>query len=236
MYEEDSRFEKPENPGAKIWRYMDLAKFISLIDTSCLYFCQIDSLNDSFEGSLWPSRLLNRSEENSAKLFAEKMRSYYPQLKVNCWHIAENESAAMWKLYSEANAGIAVQSTFSGLCESLERCSLEVRIGTVRYINYDEEYFAEGHGDDIFTPFLYKRLSFEHERELRAIIWDPEGVYKPDERGGLYVRVDLKKLIRTAYVSPDSPQWIKRLVDSVCAKYELEANTSQSSLAVSPLY
>ena len=155
MYEEDSRFEKPENPGAKIWRYMDLAKFISLIDTSCLYFCQIDSLNDSFEGSLWPSRLLNRSEENSAKLFAEKMRSYYPQLKVNCWHIAENESAAMWKLYSEVNAGIAVQFTFSGLCESLERCSLEVRIGTVRYINYDEEYFAEGHGDDIFTPFSY---------------------------------------------------------------------------------
>ena len=35
-----------------LWRYMDLAKFLSLLDESSLYFTRIDHFNDSYEGAL----------------------------------------------------------------------------------------------------------------------------------------------------------------------------------------
>lgn len=38
--------------SAKLWRYMDLAKFLSLLDESSLYFTRIDHFNDPYEGAL----------------------------------------------------------------------------------------------------------------------------------------------------------------------------------------
>jgi hypothetical protein len=215
---------------------MNLAKFVSLLDRHALYFCQVNDLDDPFEGSLWPSRLLDRSGDSPALRFAHKVRSYYPKVKVNCWHLADSESAAMWRLYSGANAGIAIQSTFSGLCEAFKPCACEVRIGKVRYINYDKEYFEKGHGDDIYTPFLYKRLSYQYESEVRAIITDGEGKCVGDARGGLYVPVDLGALVRKVRVAPDTPDWVTQLVVSISAKYGVDADITRSILGVDPLY
>ncbi len=39
---------------------------------------------------------------------------------INSWHYNEYESAAMWDLYSQANAGIAVQSTYRKLRDSFQ--------------------------------------------------------------------------------------------------------------------
>ena len=115
-------------------------------------------------------------------------------------------------------------------------CTCEVRVGKVRYINYDKEYFEKGHGSDIFTPFLYKRLSYRHESELRAIICDSVGEYVSDARGGFYAPVDLDLLVRRVYVAPDSPDWVAELVRSVSARYELNAEATPSTLGVGPLY
>src|SRR6202040_560368 len=50
---------------------------------------------------------------------------------VNCWHMNEYESDAMWRLYSTANETICVQSTFKRLAEGL---SSYVSAGEVNYI------------------------------------------------------------------------------------------------------
>lgn len=39
-------------PNAKLWRYMDLAKFLSLLESSSLFFTRIDHFQDPFEGTL----------------------------------------------------------------------------------------------------------------------------------------------------------------------------------------
>lgn len=39
-------------PQAKLWRYMDLSKFLSLLEDSSLFFTRIDHFQDAFEGSL----------------------------------------------------------------------------------------------------------------------------------------------------------------------------------------
>jgi hypothetical protein len=57
---------------------------------------------------------------------------------ISCWHMNEQESAAMWSLYLRSNEGVCIQSTYRRLRSSLPRC---VRIGEVNYLNYDNERF-----------------------------------------------------------------------------------------------
>lgn len=39
-------------PDAKLWRYMDLAKFLSLLESCSLFFTRLDHFQDPFEGAL----------------------------------------------------------------------------------------------------------------------------------------------------------------------------------------
>src|SRR4030042_438171 len=100
MYKEDQRFDRPDDK-AKIWRYMDLAKLVWMLDKQCLYFWNIARLAeaDRFEASYLPMGFLKELPSDAAKNFADKMKSCGPPLTVNCWHLNNFESAAMWKLY-----------------------------------------------------------------------------------------------------------------------------------------
>jgi hypothetical protein len=92
---------------------------------------------------------------------------------VNCWHVNEQESTAMWKLYASSHQAIAIQSTFSQLNKSLP-CNFDespIYLGLVNYIDYENERVLKGDIQDLLDPLkplAYKRKSFEHERELRA--------------------------------------------------------------------
>src|SRR4051812_46802853 len=52
-YETHPLFEAPSNPQSKIWRYMSFTKFMSLLDSGCLYFTRGDNMAamDPYEGS-----------------------------------------------------------------------------------------------------------------------------------------------------------------------------------------
>jgi len=38
---------------------------------------------------------------------------------INCWHMNDHESAAMWKLYLKSDEGIAIQSTYRKLKDAI---------------------------------------------------------------------------------------------------------------------
>lgn len=44
-------FAQPRDGKLRLWRYMNFAKFVSLISTRRLFFCRADLLDDPFEGS-----------------------------------------------------------------------------------------------------------------------------------------------------------------------------------------
>jgi hypothetical protein len=44
-------FRLPTNKDIPIWRYMDLAKYLSMLDRRCLFFARATLLDDPFEGS-----------------------------------------------------------------------------------------------------------------------------------------------------------------------------------------
>ncbi len=222
----------PINANQKVWRYMDFTKFISMLEEGAIFFSCVAMLNDPFEGSFSKINKLIRplmykdkdQDPSEVSNLALKLRN---QVAVNCWHSNDFESAAMWELYSKSEEAICIQSTYQKLSTALVN---KAEIGTVKYVDYNEEYIPE---HDPYLAFLYKRKSFEHESEIRAIIKDLGVDYYGN---GKAIKVDLDYLIENIYVSPNSPKWFNRLVMQTIKTYKLKKNIIQSSLADDPVY
>jgi hypothetical protein len=244
-------FRLPTNKDISIWRYMDLGKYLAMLDRRSLYFARATLLGDPFEGS--PTKLMVSQREyiraNKATdprlaaykdtpdiafewghIFKELTKSY----SISCWHMNEHESAAMWKLYSSSNEAVCIRSTYRRLRQCLPKT---VMVGEVNYINWETEGFPADNG---LNFIMHKRLSFSHERELRAIFWEMAGdaqSYKPKiESGGIAIEVDLSSLIERVYVSPTATPWLTNLVRAMTAKCGYAFPVDQSILAASPLY
>lgn len=233
-----STFHPPKD-NLKLWRYMDFTKFVAMLENNGLFFTRATQMDDAFEGGY--SRGNDELRDLVYKAMGpfqvdrhsiEKRRS---NVALNCWHANEHESAAMWKLYSSANESICIQTTFG----ALRRClPLGVEIGRVQYIDYETEWVPERHP---MLPFLYKRKSFEHEQEFRAIRdLEDKGstgnfTNKPSD-GGLWVDCSPTDLIQAIYVAPNVKRWFRELVVQLVQRYGLNMPVKESSLALKPMY
>ncbi|MFC2005186.1 hypothetical protein ACFLUY_03065 [Chloroflexota bacterium] len=198
VYKEHSLFEKPREK-ARIWRYMDFTKFVSLLENNALFFPRADTLGDPFEGSFSKANIPIRNEiyvGGDEGLTPEDVSEIYRLLPeftaISCWHINWYESAAMWKVYLKSNEGIAIRSNFEKLKNSLKDKKNDIYIGKVKYIDYKKEAVPEGP----LECFVRKRTSFKFEAELRAVIQKlPRGRSlsraKRPFNDGFYVPVDL---------------------------------------------
>lgn len=217
-------FEKP-NSETKIWRYMDFTKFVYMLEKGGLFFPKVDSFNDPYEGSYSRGNLSMRkfvfSRSKDKKKFQgqiDEIKNIRPHININCWHMNDFESAGMWKLYSKTNESICIQTTFERLEKALPN---KIRFGKVKYINYDKDWIPES---DVYYPFIYKRLSFEHERELRAIFDSTENDFDESfekNENGYWINLNLQTLVQRIYVSPEAQDWFVELVEKVKNKYNL---------------
>lgn len=224
---------------------MDFTKFISMLEHKGLFFSRADLLGDPFEGT---NPKLNVEMQNaifdqwglSSQQRAQLNKGHVQWRKwvvVNCWHMNEHESAAMWNLYAKTNEAIAICSTYQQLRNALDQTCY---VGKVNYIDYDSAFVGIG---NMFHRFLSKRLSFSHESELRAVILEPpplihtaEGNLPDCDRksGGTWKSVDLQRLIDEVRVAPTSPSWFKELVEQVVLRYSLNKPVKQSRLDDAP--
>lgn len=240
MYIEHSLFEPPKHK-AKIWRYLDFTKYLSLIENRALFFCRSDKLPDPFEGSIpYKNHILREEQLDDLKdnKIPQDISTSFEYLKkymfINCWTISSVESAAMWKLYLRSNEGIAIQSTFDRLTACFDNCDKMIRIGKVKYLDYQEEQMPL---DSRFQLYLHKRKSFQHEHELRAIHYDAESLSNNTEIiDGILMPVNLDILIEKIYVAPEAPFWFKKLVESVSKRYGINKIIVSSQLDERPLY
>jgi len=267
-FKECPDFKLPERADVKIWRYMDLSKFLSLLDRAALYFVRVDHLSsfDAFEGYYTaaniqfdeisfkdlPDEWKNESGVEDEKIWEilknekRKIRHFVKANRavtfVNSWHVQNHESAAMWRLYLKSDDGLAIQSTVSRLIEAMVKYDeYEVFIGMVKYIDFAKETIPTG---NILFPFMHKRKSFEHESELRALIWTPQygknkippGENKHSADSGIYIPVDLDVLVERIYVAPTAPQWIHDLIRSQVKRFGFDKPVLKSDLAAIPMY
>ncbi|WP_225691953.1 DUF2971 domain-containing protein [Thalassolituus sp. ST750PaO-4] len=239
-------FNQPKNQEARLWRYMDFTKFVSLLESESLFFCRADLFKDPFEGSYSKANVALRPHVYK-DMPAEQLEKMTTQMAdfskwirgwtyINCWHANKHESAAMWDLYAKTNEAVAIETNYSKLKDALPE---NVYIGLVNYIDYDSEWLPEGNS---FYPFMHKRKSFEHEKEVRAVIQELPNtengiaVGKENQLFGLDVKVNLNTLIKTVHISPTAPKWFADLVSNVASRYGLSAPVNQSLLYSEPVY
>lgn len=245
----------PDN--AILWRFMDFTKFVSLVKTKALFFSRADNFQDPFEGAKglqknktkWnkfykeffvhsyknPPEGIDFSKSDkeilkeASRLLSELDSIGKKQLTetfINCWHENPYESEAMWKLYiSSLDQGIAIKTTYKKLYNSLDR-NPEIHIGRVNYIDYNNSFAG------INDSFWFKRKSFEHEKEVRAIIRD----YSVKSDTGKLIQVKLEILIDKVYLSPTSQNWFKDLVADIMMKYGLKKRILVSDMTAKPFH
>jgi hypothetical protein len=157
---------------------------------------------------------------------------------VNCWHANDGESEAMWRLYAENGKAVAVETTLDALKESIqERDSPSiVHIYPVKYLDFfdsalqPKDCVVEGH----LAPLL-KRISYQHEREVRAFI----GKVAPNPRAGADVAfwkpepirlpIDVRLLVKAIHVSPYAGEPFPSSVMKICEAFGLGPGIVQPS-------
>lgn len=95
----------PTKRDIKIWRYMDMAKFISMLVTESLWFSSAAKFDDPFEGShskMYVALMEKLKQTEMRKKgnieFAKQLPKY---TYINCWHMRESESYGVWKIYGK---------------------------------------------------------------------------------------------------------------------------------------
>jgi hypothetical protein len=259
MYIDDPVFPKPEDKNTKIWRYLDIPKFLSLIDSRALFFSRADYLGDPFEGSIpkTTGQINLNNDKNSGKpgtiVFSDDgtpheaytMHDFFRKTGYICsFHVNSFESAGLWSIYSKSKQGVAIQSTFDRLCNCFHVDDKEnERISLVNYIDYETETIPVS--KNAYLALVHKRKSYEHEKELRAIITFPVKVFPhggelPKEildnfPKGILIPVDLDILIEKIYLAPKSPPYMRELLKSITRKYEINKEIMQSALDDTPI-
>jgi predicted ATPase len=125
----------------------------------------------------------------------------------------------------------SVESSIEQLKASIKEQALKEKIiiGSVRYLDFENDPIDEGHEN--YGLFM-KRKAFEHEKELRAIIPLSEG----KEGKGILVKCDLDTLITSIHISPLSPLFIKKDVESLLQKLNINKTVIRSNLLEQPSY
>lgn len=252
-------------PDSIIWRYMDLNKFNLLLSEKSLFFCRSDKFSDPYEASIPKSEAANRVIENmeiakfynnttslaSAKKNSDNIRDLHIQHKkafiVNCWHINTSESDAMWRLYLKTNEGVAIQSNYQKLSDSLNHNDEEIFISKVRYIDYQKDiwYHKEHYpfkNYNLFAPIVHKRLAFIHENELRVFQLINEAVdnskYWLDQPNmkGKNISCDIDILIDKIILPPTADYDVQMKVESILDKYSFKKEIIESKLNDPPIY
>lgn len=209
MYLNNPNIKLPEDSNTIVWKYLDLSKFLDLLLSQKLFMSRSDKFEDQYEGTFSEptfEEIKKLSIDNPE--FLNFYKTHREKVAISSWHINEYESFAMWQIFTQNSEGLAIQSTIGRLQNALQHeTNFNQYIGEVNYIDYKKEYIPF---DDMFFPFLFKRKSFQYEREVRIISDVADNSIKIND--GLKINVDINELIEKIYIHPKSENWYKNLV------------------------
>lgn len=223
-----------------LWRYLDLSKFIRLLQTSSLFFLRVDKFEDKFEGSFTASvkKLIERSyEENDIDFTYEQFKAGLKKgIFINCWHSGLKEDMAMWRLYGKSSNAIAITSTVGRLEKQIEPHNNGERISIrkVEYIDHFED--PEIDISKYSNIFTYKHEAYSFEKEVRVIANHyPNPEVMSRDTYGFEMKIDLASLLRSIVIPPEAPEWFFDLVTRTSRDYGCDSLVKKSDLANEPI-
>ncbi|MEE1897150.1 DUF2971 domain-containing protein [Flavobacterium rakeshii] len=232
MYVSNEQITLPETDTI-VWKYLDLSKFLDLLLCRQLFMSRSDKFEDQYEGTFSEPTYeeLKKISENNPE-FMDYYKSHRKNVVISSWHINEYESYAMWQIFTQNSEGLAIQSTVKRLQEALiPEGRYEQHIGEVKYIDYKKEHIPF---DNNFFPFLFKRKSFQYEKEVRII--SNLAKHNLNINEGVKINIDINKLIEKIYIHPKSENWYKNLVfqlmEQLGFNFQIEKSDLESDILI----
>lgn len=226
-----------------LWRYFKPERFSAALQSRTLYFASARQFADPFEGAVavlphdTPIDPRYSQLEGADRAFEELRRL----TKISCWHRADYESDAMWKLYAATRKGVAVRTTTERLSDGLLPFRFaphygeeEPYWGPVRYVDLHRERLRVS----MERRFFYKHRAFEWEREFRISISvrmaEEFGIAVPEE--GIEVGFDPAVLIDAVYLGPELTEAERTRLREACVEAGLKCQVVTSTLLGQPRY
>lgn len=235
-------------------KYMDLTKFISLLQRQALFFCRLDKLEDQFEGITPKTNFEDRVKYRQylrdsgyitiplpdekiiedVNKFYETEKQYKFLFCVNCWNLYDGESAALWKIYSDFSKGIMLKSTVSRLEKAFNNEEKEIQLSIITYRDYHKDKIPDG---NLNFPVIHKHKAYSYEEEIRLIHFVNDKPWEKDWKSeeieeGLFLKTDLNELIDEIIIGPYSPKWFLKLVTDLTIKHGLNKRIEKSELSL----
>jgi hypothetical protein len=251
-----SDFELPEKPslisphptaispidGRTLWRYMDLAAYIWLLSRAQLYmqradlFASMDPMELSWGLPNVAAHAGTDYAQEAARVRAS-LRDSIGKYYVNCWHMNELESAAMWSIYGKSQQGIAITSTLSAMAaqfstrDPMDADHWRIALVGVEYIDHQTTAVQE---DNAMRLLGTKSISYGYENEVRLALIPP--VQKDFSAvDGVSLPIDLGTLLTGVYIHPQAPPWFRSAAQSVSLKFGIPEQLLKSSALAKPI-
>jgi hypothetical protein len=206
---------------------MSFSRFVWLLQKKRLWLARADTLGDPWEISLAGDQLahvisrhppttlpLPKVMPEPAMQRSERIiRTWRRRTFISCWSASEHESHALWRIYCPPAEGVAIQTTFAKLKDSVG----DVPLLPVVY---------ETPGSRKVTPTLLdlaskKRPMFAYEQEVRVVLAaDGEGEADPKrEVLGRILEWDPEKIVESVRVHPEANSSFMETVTAVVRHY-----------------
>jgi hypothetical protein len=227
----------------RLWRYFKTGRFIWTLENSRLYFAASTQFTDPFEGAtavLAPDFPVD-PRYGEMEGFERAFFAVRPLMKISCWHRADYESDAMWRLYAAESKGIAVYTTADRMRASIKPFRLKPEYGIEDLwagpVSYQDLMTTrlKLHGNE---RYFSKHAAFSWEREFRLLISlvnaHENGVDAPVS--GIEVDVDLGALIERIVLGPKLAPQERDLIIEASKRSGLGDRLCKSSLLGQPRF
>lgn len=231
------------NLDERLWRYCSIARFSWIVGNSKLHFASANQFTDRFEGAVAVVPPDLPVDPRYADMdFGENAFWQLKRLtKINCWHRAEYESDAMWKLYSELGKGIALLSTPRRMRAAFVPFRLRPEFGVEQLyagrVDYQDLALVRLN-IGMLERFFVKHRAFEWEREFRLAISltmaEENGVAVPEL--GIEVSANLDVLIEGVVLGPELTDQERGAVLEELEGKTLQGRVQKSTLLGTPRY
>jgi hypothetical protein len=187
-------------------------------------------------------RHVHKEAQRVQDAFVAVMKANRKRLFVSCWHSSNHESAALWKFYSsqeeskrETEFAVAIRVELERFRLWLQNQSLVFSLGQINYVDFKDQNLEIDH-KDLVAFASYKRMSFDHEKEIRAIHLLSSG----DPPRNIFLHFPLNELNAHVFVDPTADgkavAAVKGIVNGIYSDPAQPIKVIHSDLYTDPMY
>ena len=232
-----------DDVAQKVWRYMNFARFVWLLQHKQLWMSRIDLLGDPWELTL-AGEQLNRAirmhpitpvgeapREDAVSRAGRIVKDWRRRTFVSCWSASDHESHALWRIYCRSAEGVALQTTMGRLRQSIGGLP-------VHRVTYCEPG-SLGETPTLTQLATQKRLMFAYEQEVRVLLKarDEDHLAVPaQDIIGQGLEWDPEATLENIWVHPDADFSFMQAVVGVVEHYAsaLKSKVPWSAMQASP--